>query len=203
MLHKYLPYKKPKRMKPCARKPQTCRFGEKRLITNRPEHIENRQRCGHWEGDLIEFKGNKQKAITTLIERKTRLTFLIKNEIKISDSVMKKIHEKLSIWPQQICKSITFDQGGEFASFNLLEKPLNANVYYCHAHAPWEKGSNENTNGRLRWRLPKNADINKITQEELEAIARSVNSTPRKCLDYRTPKELFLKHYSEICRTSL
>jgi transposase, IS30 family len=201
--HHYLPYKKPKRIKPCARKPQTCRFGEKRLITQRPESIGARKHYAHWEGDTIEFKGNKKSSITTLVERKSRLLFLIKNETKVSDIVIGKIHEKFSSFSEQICKSITFDQGGEFASFHLLESPLNCNVYYCHGHAPWEKGGNENMNGRLRWILPKNKNIDEISQEELDRIASRMNNTPRKCLDYRTPKELFLRRFKQICRTSL
>lgn len=202
-LHNYLPYKKPKRIKPCARKPQTCRFGEKRLITQRPESIGARKYFAHWEGDTIEFKGNKSSSVTTLVERKSRLLLLIKNERKISDRVMEKIHEKFSSFSEQICKSVTFDQGVEFASFHLLESPLNCRVYYCHAHAPWEKGSNENMNGRLRWILPKNRNIEEITQEELDRIASRMNNIPRKCLDYRTPKELFLRRFNQTCRTSL
>lgn len=202
-LHKHLPYKKPKRIRHCARKPQKCRYGEKRLITQRPGHIESRKYIAHWEGDSIEFKGNKSSTITTLVERKTRLLFLIKNETKASDIVVGKIHDKLTSFPQQICKSMTFDQGSEFASFHLLENPLNCNVYYCHTHSPWEKGSNENMNGRLRWVLPKDRNIDEITQEELDRIACRMNNTPRKCLDYRTPKELFLRQFNQICRTSL
>lgn len=202
-LHQYLPYKKPKRLKPCARKPQQCRYGEKRLITKRPGYIEARIRAGHWEGDSVEFKGNKQAAITTLVERKARFLFLIKNKAKTSNVVMGNIQKKLSSLSQKICKTITFDQGVEFSNFRLLEKPLDCNIYYCHTHSPWEKGSNENMNGRLRWTLPRETNIDQLNQEELDMIADKMNNTPRKCLDFRTPKELFLRQFPEICRTSL
>lgn len=203
-LHRYLPYKKPKRIKPCARKRQKCRYGEKRLITQRQNYIETRKSIGHWEGDLIEFKGNKTLSVTTLVERKTRLVFLIKNNSKESKNIMQKIAHKLSGFSQQICRSITFDQGNEFACFNLLEAAIHCKAFYCHTHSPWEKGSNENMNGRLRLRgLPKEADIAEINQERLDEIADQMNNTPRKCLDFRTPKELFLSCHANLCRTSL
>ena len=201
-LHLYLPYKKPKRFKPSARKKQ-CRYGENRLITERPAYIDTRNQVGHWEGDSIEFKGNKNGAITTLVERKTKFLFLIKNETRKSEYVMNTIQKTFSAFKQKICKTITFDQGSEFACFSLLERALECSVYYCHPHSPWEKGGNENMNGRLRWLLPKNRNIDEITQEELDALANKMNRTPRKCLDYRTPKEVFLRCFTNICRTSL
>ena len=86
----------------------------------------------------------------------------------------------------------------------MLEHPLNSHTFYCHKHSPWEKGSNENMNGRLRWRdLPKNTDINPITQQQLNDIANKMNATPRKVIDYRMPNEVFLKRFSQNCRTSL
>lgn len=202
-LHRYLPYKKSKRLKPCGRKPRKCRFGENHLITKRPEYITKRIRSGHWEGDLIEFKGNKQASVTTLVERKSRCLLLIKNETKFSEEVMGKIQNKFTSFQSSICKTITFDQGIEFSHFSLLERSLNCSVYYCHARSPWEKGSNENMNGRIRWSLPKDTNILEINQEQLDLLADKMNNTPRKCLDYRTPRELFLKLFKEECRTSL
>lgn len=200
-LFKHLKYKKRKRYKRFARIKQTCRFGEKRLITQRPKHIERRERWGHWEGDCIEFCGTKTKLVTTLVERKSRMVLLIKNETKKSDVLMSHIKEKMQLLPGSLCRTITFDQGAEFAAHEEIEKELKCRVYYCHTHSPWEKGSNENMNGRLRKYLPRHTDIHQLSQTDLEHIADIMNATPRKCLDYRTPNELFSLQYNLVCRT--
>src|SRR5580658_6202145 len=128
----------------------------------RPKEIEKRERFGHWEGDTIQFKGTKEKVVTTLVERKSRMVFLIKNDRKYSRGVMGKIKEKFASLPEKMCKTITFDQGIEFADYKHLEQQHTRKVYYCETHSPWQKGSNENMNGRLRWYLPKEANIAKI-----------------------------------------
>lgn len=171
-LYHCLPYKKPKRQKRYSRYKSPCRYGKIRLITERPKDIAIRKRFGHWEGDTIQFKGTKEKVVTTLVERKSRMVCLIKNDRKYSHGVMDKIKEKLKTLPEKMCKTITFDQGIEFADYRHLEQETKCKVYYCEIHSPWQKGSNENMNGRLRWYLPRETDIAKITQEE--------GSTPNK-----------------------
>jgi IS30 family transposase len=200
-LYHCLPYKKPKRQKRYARQKSPCRYGKIRLITQRPEDIETRKRFGHWEGDTIQFKGTKEKVVTTLVERKSRMVFLIKNNRKYSREVMEKIKEKFASLPEKKCKTITFDQGVEFADYRQLEQENKRKIYYCETHSPWQKGSNENMNGRLRWHLPKEADIAKITQEELDQLAAKMNRCPRKCLGYKTPQEVFIQQYKNDCRT--
>lgn len=200
-LYQYLRYKKPKRRRKFARKHQVCRYGNKRIITERFKCMDKRFVYGHWEGDLIEFKGDKKRSVTTLLERKTKLVLLIKNDNKTTNTVMGSIANMLIKIPTHACQTITFDQGNEFANYQRLEKAFNCRVFYCHKSSPWEKGSNENTNGRLRRFLPKRADIKNITQEKLDEVMKTMNNTPRKCLDYRTPKELFLSHFKPICRT--
>lgn len=200
-LYYCLPYKKPKRQKRFARQKILCRYGKMRLITHRPEYISTRQIFGHWEGDTIEFKGTKQKVVTTLVERKSRMVFLIKNNSKHSQGVMEKIKKKFEMLPSQMCKTITFDQGSEFAAYKELETQLRCKVYYCEAHSPWQKGSNENMNGRLRWSLPRETDIAKIEQEELDKLAAKMNQCPRKCLGYKTPQEVFIQQYERDCRS--
>jgi IS30 family transposase len=138
------------------------------LITQRPEDISTRRRFGHWEGDTIQFRGTKEKVVTTLVERKSRLVFLIKNNSKHSHGVMVKIKIKFDQLPKKMCRTITFDQGVEFADYKHLEQQMNCKVYYCETHSPWQKGGNENMNGRLRWHLLRETDIAKITQEELD-----------------------------------
>jgi len=199
-LNTYLAYKKPKRRRRYGRKQQACRYGNICLITQRSEDIAQRKRFGHWEGDTIAFKGAREKVITTLVERKSRMVYLIKNESKHSHGVMDKIAEKLKVLPQKMCKTITFDQGSEFADYRHLEQKIPCKTYYCETHSPWQKGSNENMNGRLRWSLPREAEISKITQEELDQLAAKMNRCPRKCLGFKTPNELFIQQYKSDCR---
>lgn len=200
-LYNCLAYKKIKRQKHFSRKKQQCRYGEMRLITQRPEIVSTRKQFGHWEGDTIEFRGTKKKVITTLVERKTRMVYLIKNESKHSRGVMDKIKKKFASLPEKMFKTITFDQGCEFAAYRDIEVQLKGRVYYCEAHSPWQKGSNENMNGRLRWHLPSETDIAKITQEELDELAAKMNRCPRKCLGYKTPQEMFIQQFKNDCRT--
>lgn len=200
-LYYCLPYKKPKRQKRYSRKKSACRYGKIRLITQRPEEITTRKRFGHWEGDTIQFKGTKEKVVTTLVERKSRMVFLIKNNSKHSRGVMEKIKIKFDSLPVKMCKTITFDQGVEFADYRQLELENKRKIYYCETHSPWQKGSNENMNGRLRWYLPKETDIAKISQADLDQLAAKMNHCPRKCLGYKTPQELFIQQYKNDCRT--
>ncbi|HVV69146.1 MAG TPA: IS30 family transposase [Patescibacteria group bacterium] len=199
-LYHYLAYKKPKRRKRYGRKKQPCRYGKIRLITQRPEDIITRKRFGHWEGDTIAFSGTRERAVTTLVERKSRLVYLIKNDRKYSRGVMDKIKGKFEILPKKMCKTITFDQGSEFADYRHLEREIKCKVYYCEAHSPWQKGSNENMNGRLRWYLPRSTDIANTTQEELDQLASKMNHCPRKCIGYKTPYEMFIQQYKNDCR---
>lgn len=199
-LYHYLAYKKPKRRRRFARIKRPCRYGKIRLITQRPDDIATRKRFGHWEGDTIQFKGHREKVVTTLVERKSRMVYLIKNNSKHSHGVMDKIKNKFASLPEKMFKTITFDQGSEFAGCRDLEVKLKGRVYYCEAHSPWQKGSNENMNGRLRWHLPSETDITKITQEELDELAAKMNRCPRKCLGYKTPQEVFIQQYKNDCR---
>lgn len=200
-LFQYLTYRKSKRRKRYGRKKQACRYGEIRLITQRPEDIAIRKRFGHWEGDTIQFKGTREKVVTTLVERKSRIVYLIKNNSKHSRGIMNKIKGKFENLPRKMCKTITFDQGSEFADYRHLEQQIKCKVYYCKTHSPWQKGSNENMNGRLRFYLPRETNIGKITQAALDAIAAKVNRCPRKCLGFKTPNELFVQQYKNDCRT--
>lgn len=200
-LYHYLAYKKPRRRKRYGREKRLCRYGKIRLITQRPDDIATRNRFGHWEGDTIAFSGTKEKAVTTLVERKSRMVYLIKNNRKFSCGVMEKIKEKFATLPEKMFKTITFDQGIEFADYRQLEQNNERKVYYCETHSPWQKGSNENMNGRLRRYLPRETEIAKITQADLDQLAAKMNRCPRKCLGYKMPQELFFQQYKNDCRT--
>ncbi|WP_367608470.1 IS30 family transposase [Legionella sp. W05-934-2] len=200
-LYYCLPYKQPQRRKRYSRKKQLCRFGgDMRLITERPSDISKRTRFGHWEGDTIQFTGNKKKVVTTLVERKSRMVMLIKNNSKHSRGVMQRITDKFEHLPKKMCKTVTFDQGVEFADYKVLESKMQCQVYYCETHSPWQKGSNENMNGRLRRYLPSATIIDQVTQNDLDLIADRMNLCPRKCLGYKMPKEVFIQQYKNDCR---
>jgi IS30 family transposase len=200
-LYHCLPYKQPKRHKRYTRKKHQCRFGgDIRLITERPADINKRKRFGHWEGDTIQFTGNKKKVVTTLVERKSRMVLLIKNNSKHSRGIMEKISDKFESLPQKMCKTMTFDQGIEFADFRYLESKMHCQVYYCETHSPWQKGTNENMNGRLRRYLPSSTIIDLLTQKDLDLLADKINLCPRKCLGYKMPKEVFIQQHKNDCR---
>lgn len=200
-LYHCLPYKQPQRCKRYGRRKQ-CRFGgDIRLITERASDINKRTRFGHWEGDTILFTGNRKKVVTTLVERKSRLVLLIKNSSKHSRGVMEKIGDKFKNLPQKMFKTITFDQGAEFADYRYLESKMQCQVYYCETHSPWQKGANENMNGRLRRYLPSTTIIEQVTQKDLDLLADKINLCPRKCLGHKMPKEVFIQQYKNDCRT--
>jgi len=200
-LYQYLRYRRSNRRYKLGRKEQRSRFSEARLITMRPEEINSRSTFGHWEGDSIAFSNTRKKAVTTLVERKSRVVILIKNDCRTSQAVMGQINGSLRLLPRKARQSTTFDQGAEFAHYRQLETQSNCNVFYCEAHSPWQKGSNENMNGRLRQYLPRSTDIDLIEQDQLNELAKKMNNSPRKCLGFMTPKELFLQYCSTNCRT--
>lgn len=192
-LYKYLFRARKHRNKRFARRPRENRgIPESMFIKNRPTLIADRQEIGHWEGDLMIFErqfGNTN--ITTLTERKTRYTILIKNSSKHSKLVMGQIRQRLSELPKSYRRSVTFDRGSEFVFHHLLSHQLSIQSFYCNPQAPWQKGTVENTNGRIRRFLPRSTDLDAITEYQLQMVANKINNTPRKCLDYRTPEQVF------------
>jgi len=141
-LYQYLRYRRNYRRYKLGRKKQRCRFSEVRLITMRPKEINARNTFGHWEGDSITFSNTQKKAVTTLLERRSRMVILIKNDCRTSREVMKQISGALRLLPRKARRSTTFDQGAEFAHYRQLETQANCDVFYCETHSPWQKGSN-------------------------------------------------------------
>jgi len=168
-------------------------------IHDRPKAIENRRHFGHFEGDLVHCQNGN---ITTLLERKTRMGFLIKNTSKHSDLVVSGIAKTLIVLPPKMRQSMSMDQGKEFALYQRLESNLGMKVYFCDTHSPWQKGANENFNGRLRHFFPKKSDISSVSQSDLDRIANIMNNTPRKCLGYKTPNEAFSAALKGCCTSS-
>jgi IS30 family transposase len=186
-LYSYLIKRKPKRTKWHCRKPRKSHIPDTARIECRAASVEKRKRIGHWEGDLVVFGVLKSANVTTLVERKSRFVKLVHNQSKYTEVVIGGIKKAMSTVPEKYQKTITFDRGTEFASFRALD----ITTYFCNPHSPWEKGSNENFNGRLRRYLPKTFNPRDLTQGLLDKIANIMNNQPRKCLGYRTPAEVF------------
>ena len=159
-------------------------------IEQRPAHINDRSQIGHWEGDLM--IGPRQKsAIATLVERKSRFTYILKLDNRRSETVTTQIRDALLKLPKKLRGSITYDNGSEMANHKWLTQQTGATVYFAHPHSSWERGTNENTNGIIRRFLPKQTDFHAVTFDELLAIQHKINNRPRKVLGYRTPAEAF------------
>jgi transposase, IS30 family len=160
-------------------------------IDERPAVVDRRERLGDWEADTIFGKGRRQ-AIVTLTERKSRLALLYKVEQRKADQVGDAIVELLHPVVDDV-HTVTLDNGKEFAEHERLAKVLEADFYFAHPYAAWERGSNENMNGLIRQYIPKNRDLSTVTSQELVMIMWRLNHRPRKCLDFMSPFEVFFK----------
>lgn len=158
-------------------------------ISERPASAEDRAVPGHWEGDLVFGSGNSQ--IATLVERQTRYVMLVKLEGKDSQTVVNALIKHARKLPQELYKSLTWDRGTEMHGHKRFTLATDIKVYFCDPQSPWQRGSNENTNGLLRQYLPKGIDISGYSQHKLNTIARQLNERPRKTLGFQTPAERF------------
>jgi IS30 family transposase len=158
-------------------------------IRERPASVEDRAVPGHWEGDLIIGSNNSQ--IATLVERHTRYVMLVRVPSKDTRTVINALIKQAHKLPRELYKSLTWDRGKEMADHQRFSLDTNVKVYFCDPGSPWQRGSNENTNGLLRQYFPKGMDLSSIHQNRLNAVARQLNERPRKTLDFRTPAERF------------
>ncbi len=188
--YRHLTRKHKKRRIKYGRKPGSPGIPDATSIALRPEIINSREEFGHWEGDLVIFTKTTPN-VTTMVERKSRYTLLGFNANKESRTVMYNLKSKLRRMPKCARKSVTFDRGAEFTAHRLLNCSLNMHTFFCNPYSPWEKGGNENFNGRLRRFLPKRKVPEDLSQAKLDQIQKRMNTTPRKCLGYKTPAESF------------
>ncbi len=158
-------------------------------IRERPAEAEDRAVPGHWEGDLLCGSNNSQ--IATLVERHTRLVMLVRVPSKDTKTVINALIRQAHKLPRELYKSLTWDRGKEMADHKRFTLATDIKVYFCDPQQPWQRGSNENTNGLLRQYFPKGMDLSKVHQNRLNAVARRLNERPRETLNFRTPAERF------------
>ncbi len=158
-------------------------------ISDRPAHIEDRAVPGDWEGDLI-IGTMSRSAIGTLVERTTRFTLLLHLPgAHTAEAVRDAITRQIAHLPKHLMRSITWDQGSEMSQHRQITIDTGIDIYFCDPHSPWQRGTNENTNGLLRQYFPKSTDLSIHSAEHLDTVAHSLNTRPRKTLDYSTPAQ--------------
>ncbi len=195
------------------------KFPPEMMINQRPAEADNRQVPGHWEGDLI--LGLHSSAIGTLVERTTRFTMLLhlppmpghRKQQRVhngpalaghgAQAVRDAIAASITTLPRQLRRSLTWDQGAEMAQHDQLREDTNLDIYFCYPQAPWQRGTNENTNGLLRQYFPKGTDLSRHSRGDLDAVAATLNSRPRKTLDWKTPAETFNEHLHSLKQDSV
>ncbi len=168
------------------------RFADRKCITTRPSIVESLQRFGDWEGDTIEGKKSSGH-IVTLVERKSRYLVASKMENKKAKTLTDKSSKAFIFIPRKMRKTLTVDNGSEFAQFKKFEQNTGLDIYFAKPYSPWQRGANENTNGLLRQYFPKGFDFKKVKNNNVKEAVKRLNNRPRKCLGYLTPHEVFWK----------
>lgn len=172
------------------------RITEAVSISERPASVEDRAVPGHWEGDLL--FGDRNSQIATLVERQTRYVMLVKVAGKDTQTVIDALIKNARRLPKQLYQSLTWDRGKEMAGHSRFTLSTDIQVYFCDPYHPWQRGTNENTNGLLRQYFPKGISLADVSQAELDAVARQLNERPRKTLGYETPAERYRQTVASI-----
>ena len=165
----------------------------RRSIHERPQSVASREEFGHWEGDLMQFRTQRGNLLT-VCERKTRFSIAAPLKTKTAEETGRVLIAALARMPPQARRTITFDNGGEFAHHRQLENGLGIEAFFCDPHSPWQRGLIENTNGIFRRDMPRKCEMTNYSPDDIDEIAWALNSTPRKCLGFKTPAEAFLEN---------
>lgn len=179
-----------RKRKPGTHAEKRGRIADMLSIEERPAEVADRTVPGHWEGDLI-IGRHKRTAIGTLVERATRFAILVPLKAKDAASVRKAFAREVKRLPRQLAKTLTYDQGSEMKQHKLFTEETSMQVYFAHPSSPWERGTNENTNGLVRQFFPKGTDFSAVTVRQIKRVQRLLNERPRMTLGYRTPYEKF------------
>jgi transposase, IS30 family len=186
-----LPRRKHRRGRHGRRGGSSIHFIPQRVpVTERPAVATNRTEAGHWDAALMLFRTPGQ-AVLVAHERLSRLVRILRQPSKAAEPVLANLKALYRRLPRRLRRSVTFDNGSEFALHHQFAAHLRLKTFFCDPHAPWQKGGVENAIGRLRRPLPRKTDLATITQRHLDELTNRYNSTPRKCLDFRTPQEVF------------
>lgn len=167
--------------------PKGSRIADTVSISERPASVEDRAVPGHWEGDLI--SGARNSHIATLVERTSRFTMLVKVNGKAAENVAAALIRQVSKLPAELRRSLTWDRGGEMGQHKAFTVATDVKVYFCDPRSPWQRGTNENTNGLLRQYFPDGTELSQFSQAHLNKVARRLNERPRKTLAFRTPAD--------------
>ena len=166
-------------------------------IALRPEIVAQRSKFGHWEGDSMIFQKHSQ-ALATQVERKTRFTIALKAEGKDSKYRAKIINRRFGKLPVAARRTMTFDNGLEFANHETITASIGMKIFFAKAYASWQRGTNENANGLIRWFLPRNTDLNQLTSRQIYKVISLINNRPKKCLGFKTPREAFNEELKKL-----
>lgn len=178
-----------RRCKKAGRKERRMKIPNRVAIDLRPAVVAGRTEFGHWEGDTL-ISRKSLAAVQSLSERRSRLVLLTKLVRKSAAAMSKAVQDRFQHLPPWACRSLTLDNGTENTRHEDITAALGTACYFCHPYAAWERGSNEQINGLVRWYLPKGTDLGKITDEQLQWIEDRLNNRPRKCLEFKTPFEV-------------
>lgn len=197
--YRHLPEHRRRRRRRGVRRHQRTHILDSQSLSHRPGQVSDRSEFGHWECDLMMFRREHGKInVTSLVERVSRFAVVSRNEDRQTRPIMDALVEGLAPLPAQARQSITFDRGSEFSGWRRLRDGIGADAWFCDPQAPWQKGTVENTNNRLRKYLPRSTEPTALTNRYLGSICHRLNATPRKCLGYRTPAEVFEAHLVAI-----
>lgn len=197
-LRPYLKRRHKRRIPKGARRCKRTAPPSKPSIEDRPREVDYRKVPGHWESDSLESL-NHQAGLNTLVERKTGLVFITRLGAKTSEATARAITSRLASVPEHLRRTITFDNGPENWKFREIHEAIGIEPYFAHAYCSGERGTNENTNGLIRWYFPKRTDFRTVSNEEIRRVEYLLNTRPRKRLGWKTPLEVFSDSVALTC----